>query len=256
MDKNDRLKLFITELNYIKDDNLRNFAGELLTNADDYFFTVAASSTGKYHPSISLGVGGLVRHTKAVVYFLKEMLRADLWGFNEHQVDLMIISAIAHDIKKQGDGSTNYTVKNHPVYASDFIKKINKTSDYKLDKTSLDFICNAVEAHMGQWGDKIPQTESEKIVHLADLIASRKEVTLNLPSFSTEVSIDNVNTPIASKSAINENIEPKDYICTFGKHKGKALIDIPVEYMQWAISAGISQTEFVEMSKKFISTLE
>lgn len=35
------------------------------------FFTQPASSSGKYHPSYALGVGGLVRHTKAAMIMAK-----------------------------------------------------------------------------------------------------------------------------------------------------------------------------------------
>ena len=43
----------------------------------DYFFSVSASSTGKYHPSFSLGNGGLLRHTKVVVKIAYELLAID-----------------------------------------------------------------------------------------------------------------------------------------------------------------------------------
>ena len=46
----------------------------------EYFFEVAASSTGKYHPVYALGVGGLVRHTIAAVEIANEMYRMDMYG--------------------------------------------------------------------------------------------------------------------------------------------------------------------------------
>ena len=33
------------------------------------FWTMPASTSGKYHPAHSLGQGGLIRHTRAVVLF-------------------------------------------------------------------------------------------------------------------------------------------------------------------------------------------
>ena len=50
------------ELNYIKDENFRNNIEKILNSLPEYFWKVAASSTGKYHPEFSLGEGGLVRH--------------------------------------------------------------------------------------------------------------------------------------------------------------------------------------------------
>ena len=64
---------FIKELEYIKNDDIRGFAKLALENLPDYFFDVAASSTGKYHPTYALGNGGLVRHTKAAVRIAFEL---------------------------------------------------------------------------------------------------------------------------------------------------------------------------------------
>ena len=58
---------FKKEISYIKSDKYKKCAEELIELLPDYFFEVAASSTGKYHPSFSLGDGGLLRHTKALV---------------------------------------------------------------------------------------------------------------------------------------------------------------------------------------------
>lgn len=61
----EKQETFKKELSLIKNENIRNFVKEFLNTVPDYFFTVAASSTGKYHPNYALGEGGLVRHTKA-----------------------------------------------------------------------------------------------------------------------------------------------------------------------------------------------
>ena len=66
--KEEKLCLFKNELDSIKSEKRRSFAEYLIENADDYFFTVAASTSGKYHPKFDLGNGGLVRHTRFVVF--------------------------------------------------------------------------------------------------------------------------------------------------------------------------------------------
>ena len=63
----DKCKALETELNLIQNEQLKTLAQRLVLKLPDYFFTVAASSTGKYHPAYSLGTGGLLRHTKAAV---------------------------------------------------------------------------------------------------------------------------------------------------------------------------------------------
>ena len=55
-----------------------------------------------------MGDGGLVRHTRCVAYFAKWL--AESFCMTQEDSDLLIIAALAHDIKKQGNGKTNYTV--------------------------------------------------------------------------------------------------------------------------------------------------
>ena len=100
MDRKERISLFERELSYIADDGLKTFCKQLLIEADDYFYTVPASSSGRYHPKFALGDGGLVRHTQAVAYFANEFIRPELeFGtIDRRQGDLLVISAIAHDI--------------------------------------------------------------------------------------------------------------------------------------------------------------
>ena len=59
--------MFTEELNYINDMRIREGAKILLDGLPEYFYTIPASSTGKYHPDFASGEGGLVRHTKVAV---------------------------------------------------------------------------------------------------------------------------------------------------------------------------------------------
>lgn len=47
-----KAKVFTTEINYIKNDRIKESLVNLINLIPDYFFTEAASSTGKYHPSL------------------------------------------------------------------------------------------------------------------------------------------------------------------------------------------------------------
>ena len=67
-------EIFYDEINYIKDEKLRNSLSKLVELLPSYFFKEAASSTGKYHPKYALGEGGLLRHTKAGVRIGYELL--------------------------------------------------------------------------------------------------------------------------------------------------------------------------------------
>ena len=61
------INYFQKEFSYIKSDEYKNDYKVLVDLLPDYFFKVAASSTGKYHPAFSLGDGGLLRHTKVAI---------------------------------------------------------------------------------------------------------------------------------------------------------------------------------------------
>ena len=68
--KHDEFKI---ELSYIKDDRIRKSCETILDMLPDYFYEIPASSTGKYHPSFSLGKGGLVRHVKVATRIANDL---------------------------------------------------------------------------------------------------------------------------------------------------------------------------------------
>ena len=135
MDYKEKIKVFDKELSLIEDGNVKKLTKECIKLAEDWFFIEPASSSGKYHPEFALGPGGLVMHTKAVVYFLFEIFRSEMYNIDEYHQDLLYLSAIAHDIKKYGETTnTGHTVKNHPELASKFIEKVNKENKNILKK--------------------------------------------------------------------------------------------------------------------------
>ena len=228
--KEDRLKLFVNELDDITEENLRTFAEELISNADEYFFTVAASTSGKYHPQFDLGEGGLVRHTRCVVFFAE--CEAISRMFTDHEKNLMIVAAIAHDIKKLGDGKGKHTVDDHLRFAAEYINDTNKRTEL-LSADDENILANMVLSHMGKWGHEkiadlpLPKTELEKALQAADYIASRKEL-LGFDFRPTE----KVDIKI-------EPVKPCDFVVGFGKHSGKTIKQIYEEgkkgdtYLHW-----------------------
>ena len=77
----------------------------------DYFFHVAASSTGKYHPKYALGDGGLLRHTKAAVRIAHELLiNPSITNFTDDEKDLIIMALTLHDGLKSGLEKSEYTL--------------------------------------------------------------------------------------------------------------------------------------------------
>ena len=197
-------ELFTNELNTFANEDIKELAKVLLDDAPDYFFKVAASSTGKYHPSYALGDGGLMRHTKAVVRFFNHIIGIEQNSslFTDRELDLGRTACLIHDIQKSGDATTYaeksnngekkvFTVFDHPLLAAKYVM------GYKgqfLNDGELEYIASCVSSHMGEWStDKRssivlpkPETEMQKMVHLADYLASRKDIEMQFDASEKE----------------------------------------------------------------------
>lgn len=179
----DKIKVFVSELDLIQDKDIRAFTIKCIERTPDYFYRVPASSTGKYHPEYSLGNGGLIRHTKALIYFAKELLSLEYnrQRFTSLEADMIIAAGILHDSFKHGDVESRYRVANHPVIAADHILKWAEEGEREFAK----IIADCVRGHMGEWNTDYktkqeimpkPQTDMEIFVHECDYLASRKSV--------------------------------------------------------------------------------
>ena len=176
-----KIKAFENEINYIKNDRIKESAKVLISLIPDYFFSEAASSTGKYHPSFSQGEKGLLRHTKAATRIAKEILDTETFGsfYTLEEKDLIILSLILHDSVKRGDNE-KYTRIDHPLLASKLVED-NKDKT-KLTEEEIKLLESMISSHMGQWnkdfdGNEVlpkPETKYQRIVHLCDLLSSKK----------------------------------------------------------------------------------
>lgn len=181
------IKFFEREINLIVDEELRMQVKSFLEEGTcDYFWTDGASSSGKYHPAFSQGVGGLVRHTKAVVMFAEELLRMSSYAYMKDEYkDYVIASCILHDTMKYGLGEFDKSeYKNHARNAS--IAFLNYCTDY-TDYEPHFLLLNAIESHMGQWStdkEDRPFTSVDRCVHMADYMASRSFI--DIPSITDE----------------------------------------------------------------------
>ena len=194
LEPNWKCEAFKEELALIKNPELKTFAQRMINQLPDYFFHVAASSTGKYHPAYTNGDGGLLRHTKAAVRIAAELLRLEMYKMIALNSDVIIIALMLHDGWKHGqcdiDGSyPQYTLANHSEYCANWIREVGIKL---LPENAINFIADLVLTHMGQWNyDAItgrffapkPCTQEECFVHLCDYLASRKclEMNFNIP---------------------------------------------------------------------------
>ena len=174
--------VFINELNCIRNERIRKSAKEFIKLLPDYFFRIAASSTGKYHPAFASGEGGLVRHTKVAFYILNEILVTQTFGsdFTSDEKDLMRFAILVHDGFKHGIKEEEYTKFEHPLICAICLRN----SKDKLDLTDdeIEYTARLIESHMGEWNKSnysdielaLPTSNAQKLVHLADLLSSKK----------------------------------------------------------------------------------
>ena len=232
----------------IANDDIREFAKVLVDGLPDYIWHVGASSTGKYHPAYSLGDGGLMRHQIAVVRFLNYFFELEQYNtkFTSREMDLMRVAGLCHDGRKSGEQTdyerSKFTKFDHPLQMANVIRSYD--GQY-LNHDELEFMAHCIESHMGQWSTDRkssvvlpkPMDEYQYFVHLADYLASRKDLTM---------AFDNVEAPASKPADINE------YIISFGKYKGMKLVDLYNKdrgYCVW-LKENSYNKEVVEMIKQ------
>jgi uncharacterized protein (DUF3820 family) len=237
-------------LSTIVNADIREFAKVLVEGLPDYIWHVGASSTGKYHPTYSLGDGGLMRHQIAVVRFLNYFFELEQYNtkFTSREMDLMRVAGLVHDGRKSGEqddyNRSKYTKFEHPLHMANVIRSYDRRY---LNHDEIEFMAHCIESHMGQWAtDKKsgvvlpkPMDEYQHFVHLADYLASRKDLTM---------AFDNMETSTTKNEAINVD----DYVISFGKYKGTKLVDLFKQdrsYCMW-LKENSYQREVVEMIKR------
>lgn len=174
--------VFKKELSYIVDEDIKESLAIMIDKVPDYFFTIPAASTGKYHPAFAQGDGGLVRHTKAAVRMAYELY--GIYKFPQHTKDLIIMALVLHDSVKKGIEENKWTLHDHPLIVCEFIK--NNKSELKLNNDDIEFVCGCIASHMGKFNTcdysdvilPLPKTPEQKFVHMCDFLASRKVINI------------------------------------------------------------------------------
>lgn len=201
-------ELFEKELLYIQNDDLRQITANTLDHAPEYFQTIPASSSGKYHPIYALGNGGLIRHVKAAVGIARSLIQTDIFKHMIGIDDLPMVNVqefadaayaalILHDCYKGDDTPEHKTVFDHPnIAAKMFLKEYKDFSNHHYVTVVLacmvDLVFRAIKSHMGQWNKvsyssyvlEKPKTGLEWFVHLCDYLASRRFLEFNFDAFA------------------------------------------------------------------------
>lgn len=189
-------ELFKEELKQIKDESLKESLIKIINKLPDYWFTVPASSTGKYHPEYALGEGGLLRHSKVAMRIGYELLQDECIGgkYTNHEKDLMLMSLLVHDGLKLGLPKEKYTRFDHPILMGNFI--MDNQEEFNLSEEDANFMNDIIKTHMGPWttdyqGNEVlerPKTKYQNFIHMCDNLASKKFL---LVSFDKNNNIEN-----------------------------------------------------------------
>lgn len=239
-------KMITPILETIVNEDIREFATVLVEGLPNYIWEVGASSTGKHHPQYSLGLGGLMRHQIAVVRFLNYFFELEQYAtIGSRKFDLMRVAGLVHDGRKSGEQAdyekSKYTKFDHPIQMANVIRSYD--GQY-LNHDEIEFIAHCVESHMGSWNtDKkssvvLPKPENvyQHFVHLADYLASRKDLTM---------AFDNIEQPKTELPDVNE------YVINFGKHSGTKLVDLfktHRDYCNW-LKENVSREPLLSLIK-------
>lgn len=178
-------------LNTFENDDIKEFAIKIIDTFPEYIWEVGASSTGKYHPSYTIGKLGLIKHMIAVARFINFFFDLDQYKteYSSRQRDLIRLAALCHDGRKSGSQedykNNKHTKFEHPLLMAKEIINL-KNENYLSDKEIM-YVASLVTKHMGQWNTNKnnniilpkPDNEASELLHLADYLASRKCITVS-----------------------------------------------------------------------------
>lgn len=240
-----KVEVFRSVLNEFETEELRLFCEDLLEQQLDMNFTMMSSTSAKYHNKTQCQPGGQAYHVLMVGTVMNYILGLEYIQnkFKPKQRDCMRIAALCHDICKTNGGQ--YTVHEHPILSGEYVEKTPVEHD--IDIRLKQYINRLCQSHSGQWTESkkssviLPKPESDDqfIVHLADYLASRANIDM--------IYTDEQKNLIAS---FQEPIDPLKVIIPFGKHSGKELGTVPIDYIKW-----LSTTELREPLRTAVQSI-
>ena len=187
MTKQEKVWIFEREIQLIHSPDIRGIVRRVLAETPDGFFIARASSSGKYHAVDECTEGGLILHTKRVVKMAAFLAGNPEWyedmkRNNFMPYDGLIAAAILHDCCKSGNPWGDRTVGDHPQIAAKLVLDVCGVTPI------TQAIARTIETHMGYaWGDRTwgdsanaPQTLCQKLLHMADMLASRKWLSIDV----------------------------------------------------------------------------
>jgi response regulator RpfG family c-di-GMP phosphodiesterase len=172
------------EISLIADSEIAEGVRKIVKENEQFFNEYPTSVSGKYHKNEPT----MKDHVARTVYFAKEFSRE--FNFSLAEKSIFVAACILHDIGNKDNAhkgnipgmkyyhetgwslDTTKDMKMHPTVGRDFIKQSGIKNAAE--------IAAIVETHMAHWyfGNRNPETFHEKLLALADYLASREEIII------------------------------------------------------------------------------
>lgn len=234
-----KVKIFETLLNKFETQEIKEYCTDMIQKIPDYIFEIPSSTSFKYHNKTQCQPHGQIYHIlmfgEVMNYVLDlEYVKAKT---TDIQRDCLRCTPIFHDAIKCGTNGSTYTVHEHPMLASEWIR--NTKVEHDIDAELKKHIARLCESHSGQWTSSnrsnvvLPKPENDEqfFVHMCDYLSSRSNLDM---IYSDEV-MAILNGSDVSQSP--KEVDINTFVLNFGKYKGKTLPqikDLDPDYIRWA----------------------
>lgn len=222
-------------LDKFETEEMRLYCEDMIEQIPDYIFTIPSSTSIRFHNATQCKPHGQVYHIvmfgKIMNYLLE--LKCNQEKFSSPvQRDAMRCVPIFHDALKCGWEKSEYSVHEHPLLASKWIREAHVEHD--IDTKIKERIARMCERHSGEWttskhSDIVlpePENEMEILVHECDILSSRSDIDM-LPS-------EYLETVLGTEPEILPDINEWQF--NFGKFKDKTIPEVAKEeigYLYW-----------------------
>lgn len=187
------------EIDTIKDPKIAAFVKSLLLKADGFWIS-PSSLDQSTHPPDEWELGGMVLHTKRVVRIA--LMLSNTFEATIQEMDILVAAAILHDVTKAmlkpgsdeilHDMMHAYTIDSYVDHcrAEDERDANSSTPNaFEVDDETTGLILRLIHCSHGFWSiipETIPMTNMERILHMADLVATHIHILADGFEFDEE----------------------------------------------------------------------
>lgn len=235
----DKVKIFETLLNKFETQEIKEYCTDMIQKIPDYIFEIPSSTSFKHHNKTQCQPHGQIYHILMFGEIMNYVLDLEYVKAKttDIQRDCLRCTPIFHDAIKCGTNGSTYTVHEHPMLASEWIR--NTKVEHDIDDEIKKHIARLCESHSGQWTSSnrsnvvLPKPENDEqfFVHMCDYLSSRSNLDM---IYSDEV-MAILNGSDVSQSS--KEVDINTFALSFGKYKGKTLPqikDLDPDYIRWA----------------------